>query len=143
LLRYPWEATRTALEGLRADPDPCDGVLLRYTDPGTAGPVLPTLQAAIQLLPGGMRTASHRHVHSTVYQVFRGRGESVIDGTLFTWERGDIIAIPQWAVHDHWATDGDAILFSITDAPVLEKLGFERVLPLDGPQEVTGQFAAG
>ncbi len=140
LLRYPWEATRAALEGLRHDPDPADGVLVRYTNPATGGPVLPTLEAAVQLLAAGVRTAPHRHVHSTVYQVFRGRGETVIDGTRFPWERGDIIALPPWAVHDHRAIDGDAILFSITDAPVLEKLGLERLLGFDGPQEVTAEF---
>jgi gentisate 1,2-dioxygenase len=142
LLRYPWETTHATLEGLRDDVDPCDGVLLRYTDPLTGGPVLPTLEATIQLLPDGVRTAAHRHVHSTVYQVFRGRGETVIDGTRFSWERGDIIAVPQWAVHDHRALDGDAVLFSITDAPVLEKLGLERVLRVDGEQDVTGDFEA-
>ncbi|MGH8974476.1 MAG: cupin domain-containing protein, partial [Acidimicrobiia bacterium] len=140
LLRYPWEATRTALEALRGDPDPSDGVLLRYTNPLTGGPVLPTLEATIQLLAAGVRTAPHRHVHSTVYQVFRGQGETVIDGTRFTWQRGDIIAVPQWAAHDHRAIDTDAILFSITDAPVLEKLGLERVLTGDGPQDVTAEF---
>ncbi len=140
LLRYPWAATSAALEGLRHDPDPWDGVLLRYSDPATGGPVLPTLEAAIQLLPAGVRTAPHRHVHSTVYQVFRGQGESVIDGTRFPWERGDIIAVPQWAVHDHRAAESDAILFSITDAPVLEKLGLERVLGVEGEQEVTAEF---
>ena len=115
-------------------------MLVRYTDPATGGPVLPTLEAAVQLLAAGVRTAPHRHVHSTVYQVFRGRGETVIDGTRFPWERGDIIALPPWAVHDHRAIDGDAILFSITDAPVLEKLGLERLLGFDGPQEVTAEF---
>jgi gentisate 1,2-dioxygenase len=141
LLRYPWEATRLALEEMGSEVDPCDGALLRYTGP-TGGPVLPTLEATIQLLHEGGRTAAHRHVHSTVYQAFRGRGETVIDGTRFYWERGDIIAVPQWAVHDHRALDGDAILFSITDAPVLEKLGLERVLRVDGEQAVTGDFEA-
>jgi gentisate 1,2-dioxygenase len=104
--------------------------------------VLPTLEAAIQLLPSGVRTAPHRHVHSSAYQVFRGRGETVVDGTRFSWARGDIMAVPPWAVHDHRAVDGDAILFSITDAPVLEKLGFERVLGVDGVQDVTAEFDA-
>lgn len=143
LLRYPWEDTRLALEAMGADPDPCDGVLVRYTNPLTGGPVLPTLDATIQLLPDGQRTGAHRHVHSTVYQVFQGRGESVIDGVRLPWERGDIIAVPQWALHDHQARGSDAILFSITDAPVLERLGFERVLPAGEPQEITADFDAG
>lgn len=140
MLRYPWVATDAALDSLRAEPDPHDDVVLRYTDPVTGGPVLPTLDAAIQLLRAGVRTTPHRHVHSVVYQAFRGRGETIVDGVRFAWERGDIFALPPWAVHEHHAPDGDALLFSITDAPVLTALGLERVLGLDAPQPVTGDF---
>jgi gentisate 1,2-dioxygenase len=140
VLRYPWVETEAALDGLRRDPDPHDDVLLRYTDPATGGPVLPTVDASIQLLRAGVRTAPHRHVHSAVYQAFRGRGETIIDGVRFAWERGDIFALPPWALHEHHAADGDAVLFSITDAPVLTALGLERVLGFDTPQEITGEF---
>jgi len=88
-------------------------------------------------------TRPHRHVHSTVYQVFRGRGETIVDGVRFAWERGDMFAVPPWAVHEHHAADGDALLFSITDAPVLTALGLERVVGLDAPQTVTGDFDPG
>jgi gentisate 1,2-dioxygenase len=75
-----------------------------------------------------------------VYQVFRGRGETIVDGVRFAWERGDMFALPAWAVHEHRAPDGDALLFSITDAPVLNALGLERVVAVDGPQEISGEF---
>jgi gentisate 1,2-dioxygenase len=139
VLRYPWAETEATLEQLRSTPDPHDDVLYRYTNPATGGPVLPTLDATIQLLRAGVRTAPHRHVHSVVYQVFQGRGETVIEGVRFAWERGDIFAVPPWAAHEHCA-DGDSLLFSITDAPVLGALGLERVLGLDEPQVVTGDF---
>jgi gentisate 1,2-dioxygenase len=143
LLRYPWEETAAALDALRDSPgDPHDDVLLRFTNPGTGGGVLPTLDACMQLLRDGVSTSPHRHVHSTVYQVFRGRGESIIDGVRFSWQRGDIIALPPWAVHEHHAPEGDAILFSITDEPVIDALGLQRILPLDGPQKITGDFTA-
>ena len=118
LLKYPWRDTEAALEAGRANPDPHDDVLHRYTDPDTGGPVLPMLDANIQLLQAGVRTQPHRHVHSVVYQVFRGRGETIIDGVRFAWERGDMFALPPWAAHEHHAVDGDALLFSITDGPV-------------------------
>ena len=35
------------------------------------------------------------------------------------------------------------ILFSITDAPVLSVLGLERVVAVDGPQMVSGEFDPG
>jgi gentisate 1,2-dioxygenase len=103
--------------------------------------VLPTIDAHVQLLRAGVRTAPHRHVHSVVYQAFRGRGETIIDGVRFAWERGDMFALPPWAAHEHHAVDGDALLFSITDGPVLRALGLERILGLDAPQEITGDFA--
>ena len=141
LLHYPWAATGAALDARRDDTgDPFDDVLLRFTNPRTGGPVLPTVAATVQLLRAGTRTRPHRHVHSTVYQVFRGEGETVVDGVRFSWRRGDILALPPWTVHEHHAPGGDAILFAITDEPVLEALGLERVLPVDGPQAVTGDF---
>jgi gentisate 1,2-dioxygenase len=139
VLRYRWDATEVALDALRDHPDPHDDILLRYSD-ADRRPVLPTLDAAIQLLRAGVRTTPHRHVHSVVYQAFRGRGETIVDGVRFAWERGDIFALPPWAVHEHHAPDGDALLFSITDAPVLTALGLERVLGLDAPQEITAEF---
>jgi gentisate 1,2-dioxygenase len=140
VLLYPWAETEAALAELRNTPDPHDDALFRYTNPETGGPVLPTIDASIQLLRAGVRTTPHRHVHSVVYQTFRGRGQTVIDGVRFTWERGDMFAIPPWAAHDHQALDGDALLFSITDAPVLTALGLDRSVALDAPQEITGEF---
>ena len=62
-----------------------------------------------------------------MFLVKQGRGRSTIEGKVFEWEKGDIIALPSWAQHDY-ANSGaeDAILFSISDRPVLEALGFYR-----------------
>ena len=141
LMRYPWERTAEALEALREEPgDPHDDLLLRYTDPETGGPVLPTLDATVQLLRQGASTRPHRHVHSTVYQVFRGEGETVVDGLRFRWRPGDILAIPPWALHEHRTPDQEAILFAITDEPVIEALGYQREATVDEPQRVEGDF---
>ena len=50
---------------------------------------------------------------------------TVIDGQRFDWTKGDIIALPPWAVHEHAnsSASDDAVLFSIQDAPVLNALG--------------------
>src|SRR5436190_868776 len=64
---------------------------------------------------------------SSVFHVVQGRGRSVINGQPFDWEKGDIVALPSWAQHDFAnAGNEDAILFSISDRPVLEALGFYR-----------------
>jgi gentisate 1,2-dioxygenase len=142
ILRYPWERTAEAFDALGEDAwDPHDGIRLRYTDPRTGGPVMPTLDAVLQRFPAGRGTLPSRHVHSAVVQVFRGTGHSVVDGVRVDWEPGDIIALPPWAPYEHHAGDEDVLLFSITDEPVVRALGLERVARADAPQDVVRSFA--
>ena len=128
LWAYRWEAARDALECLRrsAAPDPFDGHLLRYTNPASGGEVLNTMGCRLQLLPPGFETRSHRHVSSSVYHVAAGSGFSVLDGQRFDWQKGDTFAVPTWCPHQHAAASQDAVLFSLTDAPLFAKLGLER-----------------
>ncbi len=138
LLAFRWEATYAALQELAAvDASPYDDVALEYTDPRHGGHVLPTLACWVQLLRPSVRTRAHRHTSSAVYHVFRGRGYSVIDGQRLDWEAGDFLALPPWAWHEHASIGPDeAILFSITDLPVMEALDLyrEEAYPGDGHQ---------
>ncbi len=148
LLLYSWDQTREALSALREnDGSPFDGVALEYRHPQTGGPVMPTMACWVQLLRPGQRTRAHRHTGSAVYNVVHGTGSTIIDGQRFNWSKGDIIAIPPWALHEHLnaSSTEDAVLFSIQDTPVLEALGlyYEKALEeKDGHQEVTSVFAA-
>ena len=75
----------------------------------------------------GEKLKAKRVTGSSVFHVVQGRGRSVIEGKAFDWEKGDILALPSWAQHDFASTGAeDAILFSISDRPVLEALGFYR-----------------
>ena len=133
LMLYPWERTLEALHALRErDGSPYEGVALEYTHPHTGGPVLPTIGCRVQLLRKAETLKARRVTGSSVFCVARGRGRSVIDGKNFDWVKGDIVAIPSWALHAHANTGPeDAVLFSITDRQVLEALGFYR-------EDVTG-----
>jgi gentisate 1,2-dioxygenase len=136
MIRYPWEETETAL--FRAARDdrrtPTDGVLLHYSNPATGGPVMPTLGAAVQLLAPGTATDAHRHTASAVYHVVRGSGSTVVDGSELRWGERDTFAVPGWSVHAHRnSANEDAILFSITDEPVLRALGYYREAAAGGP----------
>ena len=127
VMRYPWEDTRDRLERLRNEAgSPVDGILLAYVNPLTSGPTLPTMSCRGQLLPEGFKGAAQRATASTVYYVIEGRGESVIAGTGFRWGPGDVFVAPNWSWCEHAAPAGDAILFSITDAPVMQALGMHR-----------------
>ena len=95
--------------------------------------------------PPRRAATAHRHTGSAVYYVVQGEGETIIDGCRFTWGRGDIIALPSWALHEHANRSGrdDAILFSIQDRPVLEAIGLFREEALEengGHQAVTSTF---
>jgi gentisate 1,2-dioxygenase len=101
----------------------------------------------VQMLRPGARLKAHRHTGSAVYYVAQGTGETIIDGVRFGWGRGDIITLPSWALHEHAnaSTREAAILFSIQDRPVLERLGLYRQEALSadgGHQKVTSTFPA-
>lgn len=133
VLNYRWSICRDALHALREDRgSPFDGIIMEYINPHTGGPSLPTMSAYLQLLRSGEHTKAHRHTASTVYHVAEGGGYSVIAGRRFDWQEGDIFVVPSWAWHEHASQDGEAVLFSFSDRPVLEAFGLSREQPLDG-----------
>ncbi len=148
LLLYSWEQTAAALESLRNhEGSPFDGIALEYRHPQTGGSVMPTMACRAQLLRPSEHTKAHRHTGSAVYHVVKGEGATIIDGKQFSWGKGDIIALPPWAVHEHvnGSAKDDAVLFSIQDAPVLSALGLfyeEEYNENGGRQKVTSTFEA-
>jgi gentisate 1,2-dioxygenase len=125
--RYPWGETHDTLMALKeseTDGDPFDGLQLTYTHPLNGGPTLPTFACELQLFTPHQKTKAHRHISTTIYQVFEGEGTTVIDGERFEWSKGDIFVIPPWAFHHHENRSGqDSILFSVSDWPALSSLG--------------------
>jgi gentisate 1,2-dioxygenase len=62
-----------------------------------------------------------------IYHVFRGSGATFVDSQALEWNRGDIFVVPAWHWHRHEnRAEGDAILFSMTDAPTFIALGLYR-----------------
>ena len=88
-------------------------------------PALDTIALHMMKLAPGTRTATHQTTANNVYAIVRGEGATEVDGERFAWSRGDVIAAPAWRPHQHEATD-DALVFRVTDEPVLRKLGFYR-----------------
>ena len=129
LLVYRWGPTLHALRQLaEVDTSPFDDVALEYRNPFTGGPVMASIACCIQLLRPGVHTRSHRHTSSIVYFVVRGRGASQINGERFNWKDRDFLVVPNWAWHEHVneSSSEDAILFSVSDRPVLDALGLYR-----------------
>jgi gentisate 1,2-dioxygenase len=128
LMLYSWDQTAVALHALRhQEGSPYEGISLEYTNPQTGGPVMPTMSCRVQMIRKGEKLKARRVTGSSVFHVVQGKGRSVIEDKTFDWEKGDIIALPSWALHAHSNTGSeDAVLFSISDRPVLETLGFYR-----------------
>jgi gentisate 1,2-dioxygenase len=127
LLNYRYERARQNLATLHRNGlvDPCHGVKLRYVNPVTGGSVMPTMSAALQLLPAGFRTAPYRSTDGTVFVVIEGRGRSQIADASFDWAENDVFVEPSWAPQRHHA-ESEAVLFSFSDRAAQEKLGLWR-----------------
>lgn len=88
-------------------------------------PSLRTIRLEMCGLDANHANAPLRTTANCIYSVVRGRGTSSIDGVELAWERGDVFVAPAWRTQTHCAAD-DAILFRVTDEPLLEKLGMLR-----------------
>jgi gentisate 1,2-dioxygenase len=127
---YPWSETYATLMALKAsetDGDPCDGIRLLYTNPVDGGPTVKTMSCEIQLLTGRLKTQPHRHASTSVYYAHRGAGCTVVDGERLEWEEGDLFTVPSWSWHHHENPSADdAILYSVSDWPAMQSLGFYK-----------------
>src|SRR5712675_487427 len=102
VFNYPYRTTRESLHALARfrDPDPCHGYMMKYINPVTGGPAMPTLTTAIQLLPKGFRTAPYRSTAGTVFTVVEGSGSFRSAGQTFEWRQHDTFVIPSWNSFD-------------------------------------------
>jgi gentisate 1,2-dioxygenase len=131
--RYAWNDTHAALRALGdGDRDPHDGRILRYINPASGGFTYPTMSCEVQLLKVKETTRSHRHTSTAIYHVFRGEGRTRVGEGYLEWKKGDSFVIPlwQWHAHENVAND-EAVLFSISDRPVIEALQLYREEPGD------------
>lgn len=124
--KYSWEQTYKSLRALAVtEGDPYDGILLRYINPRTGGPTLRTFGCEIQMIRPGEKTKFHRHTSSVIYHAFRGSGCTTAGEQRLEWTQGDCITVPLWQWHRHEnPSKQEAVLFSITDRPMKEALGF-------------------
>ena len=119
---------RDTLSGLKShDGDPHEGVALRFTNPVTGAPVFPTMDYGAQLLRPGEQTLFKRETSSVLYVVLEGQGETEVAGRTFQWEKNDIFVVPNflWRRHRN-VTKSDAVLYSVSDRALMERIGQYR-----------------
>lgn len=125
--QYPAAETRQVLESLREESgSPYDGIVVEYVDPSTGQSVVPTMSFRSQLLRPNETTLDQRRTANIVCCALEGEGTTVIGGERFDWAKNDIFLIPAWHWFHHENGTGDAILYSVTDQPAVEKLGVYR-----------------
>ena len=122
--RYPGTATRRLLDAAPAGADGAKTV--RYVNPLTGGPVMPSLDCYARRLVAGEPTRPRRMLCSHVCLAVSGSGRSAVGEETFEWSRHDVFTVPQWSWARHEALDGDADLFVVTDRPARESLDLMR-----------------
>lgn len=128
MLIYRGTDVRDALAGLRDERgDRYEGVILDFVNPVTGAPPFPTLGYGAQLLRPDERTAYKRETASTMYVVLEGRGVTEIAGQRYEWGPNDVFVVPNfnWRRHTNLGPD-DAVLYTVTDAPLLRAIGQYR-----------------
>ncbi len=126
MLIYRWKDVRAALNRMRDLPgSPYDGIILEYVNPVNGHAVTTTMGFCVQMLRPGEATKAHRQRSSAAYCCLEGRGKTLVGDKVLAWGPNDMFVIPSWAPHSHvnLSTTEDAILYSVTDIPVMKKLG--------------------
>lgn len=117
---FRWEETRQRLDAAPADATPEADKSVEL-----GSPALPTIGLHMQELKAGARSGDLQTTANSIFAVVRGRGTSTVGGKTFDWGFGDTIAVPAWRPYRHMASE-DAVLLRVTDAPMLQKLGWLR-----------------
>ena len=127
VINYTYARTRPIIERmlLAGNIDPRHGARVRYANPITGGPVLPTMGAALAMLPKGFHGEPCRSTDGTIFVCAEGAGSTQVDGQVLQWGPNDVFVVPPWKRYSHMAAK-QSVLFSISDRPAQEALGIWR-----------------
>ncbi|HLG55644.1 MAG TPA: gentisate 1,2-dioxygenase [Vicinamibacterales bacterium] len=127
IFNYPYSRSRETLEELRRSGPvhECHGFKMRFVNPASGGYPMPTIGAFMQLLPAGFSGRTYRQTDATIFVVVEGHGRTRVGDTTHAWGPRDIFVAPSWAPLTH-ESQGDAVLFSISDRPAQKALGLWR-----------------
>jgi len=122
--RYEGLAIDAALSALAPSAD--GSRQLRYTNPVTGGPVMPTLDCYALRLRAGAATRAFRSTSNAVVVVAKGAGQSRVGDKRIAWHKNDVFTLPHWNWVSHTAEEPDSQLFLMTDRSLLEATGYLR-----------------
>ena len=127
VINYTYARTRPIVERMMqsGEIDKRHGARVRYANPVTGGPVLPTMGAWLAMLPKGFKGEPYRATDGTVFVCVEGQGTTNVDGEILEWGPNDVFVVPSWKRYHHTAPK-QSVLFSISDRPAQEALGIWR-----------------
>lgn len=130
LLYYPYSTARQALQNLLEGGagNPCEGVLMEYVNPVNGGPTFPSMSTGIRMVPGKSKVEAMHRTENIIFITMEGSVTFHLpDNQEFHTEPFDVTAIPSWVPYSI-ANSGKepAVLFSNSDRPLFQKLGFYR-----------------
>jgi len=130
---YKWGEALQALKELadQGIDDPYDGLFIEYKNPVDGGHTFLTRTCHIQMLQPRQETRFHRHTGTVLYHTVQGRGVTIVDKNSpveMQWDEHDSFSLPAWRWHAHknLSQTEPAILFSVTDRPLLKMTGLDR-----------------
>lgn len=130
LLYYPYSKARELLRGLSeaGSGNRRDGVLLEYVNPLTGGPTFPSMSNSLRLINGKTSLEAWHRTENIIFLTLEGSVTFTLpDNVRYVAERHDVVAIPSWVPYTISNGDSEpAVLFSQSDRPLFEKLGFYR-----------------
>jgi gentisate 1,2-dioxygenase len=119
-LLFRWEDTERRLDDAAGGQNGAHAVEIKLGDPA-----LDTLALSMIRLTPDAETTPVRTTANNVYACVSGEGETEVGDARFAWRRGDVVVAPAWERHRH-RSSGGAVLFRVSDAPIMTKLGFFR-----------------
>lgn len=130
LLYYPYSKARQALQRLleAGAGNDFDGVLMEYVNPVNAGPTFPTMNTAIRIVPGKSTLRARHRTENVMFITMEGSVTFQLpENQTFETRPFDVTAIPSWVPYTVTNPEKEpAVLFSNSDRPLFEKLGFYR-----------------
>jgi gentisate 1,2-dioxygenase len=129
VFNYPYARSREALEILNnsSEMDPHFGIWMRYINPINGDWAMPTLGTSLRLVPRGFTAKKYRSVDSVVLVCVEGSVSLSVEGSpSLELSMNDVAVVPGWRWWSVTAARENAVLFSFSDRPTLEKLGLFR-----------------
>ena len=126
MFHYRGADIRAALDGMRdIAGTPWDAVTVEFSNPATGGASFRTLGYSATLLRPGEATAETRSTASAFHAAVAGKGRTEVGDESLEWSENDLFVVPGRAWHRfvNESETEDAILYSVSDRPLLEKIG--------------------